>query len=175
MCSLDETARVVYLTSFSKLISPGLRAGAVVTRNPTLLRKLTIGKQSTDVHTPNFIQAIVAEYLHRNLLPEHIRTVCVKYREQLTHMLDALKAFPEGVKATQPDGGLFVWVELPEGYNASTMLDRAIAKGVAYVPGTYFYPDGGHVNTMRLNFSNSEVEQIDRGMELLRQTVEEEG
>lgn len=174
MFAMDEVARVVYLTSFSKLIAPGLRAGAIVTRNQTLLRKLTIGKQSTDVHTPNFIQAIVAEYLSRGLLPDHMVSICAKYKEQLTHMLDGFAAFPAGVTHTHPDGGLFVWAELPKHINATKMLDKAVAKGVAYVPGTYFYADGGHDNTLRLNFSASAPTQIDRGMELLRQTIEEE-
>lgn len=172
--SFDTTSRVIYLTSFSKLISPGLRAGAVVTRNPELLRKLTIGKQSTDVHTPNFVQAIVAEYLSRGLLPGHMQSVCAKYKDQLTHMLDGFASFPEGAMPTHPEGGLFVWVELPKRYDAAAMLGRAVEKGVAYVPGTYFYPDGGHLNTMRLNFSNSEVPQIDRGMQLLGETIKEE-
>lgn len=173
--SMDESDRVMYLTSFSKLISPGLRTGAVVTRNAQLLRKLTIGKQSTDVHTPNFVQAIVAEYLSRNLMPGHISEICARYHEQLSHMLSGFSGFPAGTKVTAPDGGLFVWAALPERYNATEMLEKAVAKGVAYVPGTHFFVEGGHHNTMRLNFSNSEVAQIDRGMQLLLQTIEEEG
>lgn len=173
--SFDESARVVYLTSFSKLVSPGMRVGAVVTKHPDLLRKLTIGKQSTDCHTPNPMQAVIAEYLARGLLPEHVKTICVRYRAQLDHMMDAFATFPQGVKVHRPEGGLFVWAELPEGYDAVAMLPKAVEKGVAYVPGTHFYADGGHLNTLRLNFSNSEVAQIDKGMELLRQTIMEEG
>ncbi|MCL1964270.1 MAG: PLP-dependent aminotransferase family protein [Firmicutes bacterium] len=171
--SFDETDRVVYLTSFSKLISPGLRVGAAVTRDADLLRKLTVGKQSTDVHTPGITQAIVAEYLGRGLLAPHIGRICDRYRVQLSHMLDALDAFPEGVRATRPEGGLFVWVELPAGYDAVKLLPKAVEKGVAYVPGTHFYAGGGHENTLRLNFSNSEPHVIDKGMDILKTVVKE--
>lgn len=172
--SLDTNGRVIYLTSFSKLISPGLRVGAVVTRNQQLLRKLTIGKQSTDCLTPNLTQAMVAEYLARGLLPKHVTGICGRYRRQMTHMMDALSDFPEGVKASRPDGGLFVWVELPEALNATSMLEKAVARGVAYVPGTHFFADGGHHHTMRLNFSGSEVADIDRGMKIVKDCIVEE-
>lgn len=173
--SFDGSARVIYLTSFSKLISPGLRTGAAVTKNHTLLRKLTIGKQSADVHTPSFVQAIVAEYLSRGLLATHMRSACARYREQLEHMQAALDTFPKGVTHTGPDGGLFVWVTLPEGANASAMLPKAVERLVAYVPGTHFYADGGHENTLRLNFSASEPQRIDQGMDILKQVIIEEG
>lgn len=174
MFSFDETARVVYLTSFSKLISPGMRMGAAVTKNPTLLRKMTIGKQSSDVHTPTITMAMCAEYLRRGLLAPHVADILPRYREQLDHMIAGFKSFPEGIRFTKPEGGLFVWVELPEQINALKLLDRAIAKGVAFVPGTHFYANGGHNNTLRLNFSASEVDKIDEGMERLRQAVVEE-
>ena len=172
--SFDREGRTVYLTSFSKLISPGLRVGAAVTPNPVLLRKLTVGKQSADVHTPSLVQAIAAEYLSRGLLPDHMEAICGRYRAQLSRMLDALSAFPEGVTCTRPDGGLFVWVELPKRCDAVRMLRRAIDRGVAYVPGTYFYTDGGHLNTLRLNFSSSEPETIDKGMDILKACIREE-
>lgn len=173
--SMDDCARVVYLTSFSKLISPGLRVGAAVTKNPVLLRKLTIGKQSTDVHTTNLSMAIAAEYMARGLLPSHIQAIIPRYRAQLGHMLDGLSLFPEGVAHTRPDGGLFVWVELPERYNALKLLERAIEKRVAFVPGTHFYANGGHLNTLRLNFSASEAAQIDEGMRRLAECIQEGG
>lgn len=173
--SLDDCARVVYLTSFSKLISPGLRVGAAVTHNQTLLRKLTIGKQSTDVHTTGLSMAICAEYMARGLLPSHIKEIIPRYRTQLEHMLKGFEAFPEGITHTRPDGGLFVWAELPERYDALKLLNRAIEKRVAFVPGVHFYADGGHANTLRLNFSASEADQIDEGMRRLRDAIIEEG
>ncbi len=172
--SFDQTARVVYLTSFSKLISPGMRIGAAVTKHPALLRKLTVAKQSTDLHTPSLTQSIAAEYLARGLLAPHMASILGRYCAQMNRMMDALASFPAGVTAIRPEGGLFVWVTLPEKLNAVDMLKTAIDRCVAYVPGTYFYADGGHLNTLRLNFSNSEADQIDRGMEILRKLIIEE-
>ena len=166
----DENGWVVYLTSYSKLISPGMRVGAAVVSNPALLRKMVIGKQSSDVHTPLLNQAIVNEYLRRGLLMPHIRRICGNYRRQMHAMLDGFRFFPEGTVHTQPQGGLFVWAALPEGMNAAELLPKAVANKVAYVPGTHFYPEGGHENTLRLNFSMSEPEAIERGMRALGET-----
>ncbi len=169
--SYDTEGRVVYLTSFSKLIAPGLRVGAAVTKHEALLRKLTVGKQSADCHSTSLSQAIVAEFMERGLLAPHVTSILGKYRDQLNAMLKALEAFPRGVTYTKPDGGLFVWAALPEGMNAVEMLKTAVDRKVAYVPGTHFYADGGHENTLRLNFSNSDVETIGRGMEILKQII----
>jgi len=88
-------------------------------------------------------------------------------------MLNHLSTFPEGVTYTHPEGGLFIWAELPEKLNALLLLPKAIERKVAYVPGTHFCVGGGHENTLRLNFSNSSVEQIDQGMTILRELVSE--
>ncbi len=166
--SFDKEGWVVFLGSFSKIISPGLRVGFMA-GDPRILRKCTIGKQSADVHTSNLTQAIVDQFLRRNLLPNHIRNICAAYREQMNAMLDELATFPEGTAYTRPEGGLFIWVELPEGIDALTLLQKCVAKKVAYVPGAHFFCDGGHDNTLRLNFSNSTVEQIHEGMAALRE------
>ena len=171
--SFDQNGYVVYLTSFSKLISPGLRVGAAITKNEALLRKLTVGKQSTDCHTPSLTQAIVAEYLSRGFMAPHLTQIIPRYRQQLQHMLDGLASFPEGVSIIRPEGGLFVWVTLPENMDAAALLQKAVDKGVAFVPGTYFYAGGGHLNTLRLNFSNSEPDRIDRGMDILQSVIKE--
>jgi len=171
--SFDEEGWVVYFGSFSKTISPGLRVGYMA-GDAGILRKCTIGKQSSDVHTANLTQAIVDQYLRRNLLPGHIREICEGYRIQMNTMLEHLSAFPEGVRFTRPEGGLFIWVELPENVNALELLQKAIEQKVAFVPGTHFYADGGHVNTLRLNFSNSTIEQIHTGMTLLEKLIRTE-
>lgn len=168
--SFDREGWVVFLGSFSKIISPGLRVGYMA-GDERILRKCTIGKQSADVHTANLNQAIVDQFLRRKLLPAHIERICGSYREQLGAMLAELALFPEGTRYTRPEGGLFVWVELPEGLDAKALLDKAVARHVAYVPGTHFYADGGHEHTLRLNFSNATVEQIHQGMTALRQIV----
>jgi len=162
----DEGGFVVFLGSFSKIISPGLRVGYIA-GDASLIRKCTVGKQSTDVHTANLNQAIVDQYLRRNLLPDHIREVCKGYGAKMRRMLDALGRFPAGVTFTHPQGGLFIWAELPEGTDTVSLLQKAVEHKVAYVPGTYFCVGGGHLNTLRLNFSNSTPEQIDTGMAAL--------
>ena len=168
--SFDQEGWVVFLGSFSKIISPGLRVGYIAGEE-AIIRKCTVGKQSTDVHTANLNQAIVDQFLRQNLLPEHITRICADYREKLSSMLRHLESFPEGVRFTRPEGGLFIWAELPEGLNALDLLQQAIARKVAYVPGTHFFVGGGHLNTLRLNFSNSTLEQIDTGMTVLRDIV----
>ncbi len=168
--SFDREGWVVFLGSFSKIISPGLRVGYMA-GDERILRKCAIGKQSADVHTANLNQAIVDQFLRRSLLPGHIRRICQSYRDQLDAMLAELALYPAGTRYTRPEGGLFVWVELPEGLDAKTLLDKAVARHVAYVPGTHFYADGGHERTLRLNFSNATVEQIHQGMDALRQIV----
>jgi len=171
--SFDEEGWVMFLGSFSKIISPGLRVGFIA-GDAGIVRKCTLGKQSTDVHTANLNQAIVDQYLRQNLLPAHIKEICKGYAEQMKAMLEELALFPAGTRYTRPEGGLFIWVELPEGVNATKMLEKAVARKVAYVPGTHFYPEGGHENTLRLNFSNSTIEQIHKGMKVLRELAEEE-
>lgn len=165
--SFDEEGWVVYMSSFSKYIAPGLRMGAAVVNNPLLLRKMVIGKQSTDVHSPLLNQAIVDAYLRKGLMPGHLDRICGEYRLQLNAMLDSFKFFPEGTRHTVPQGGLFVWAELPEGVDGMKVFDAAIEANVAFVPGTHFYVDGGHLNTLRLNFSMCEVPVILEGMERL--------
>ena len=171
--SFDEKGWVMFLGSFSKIISPGLRVGYIA-GNADIIRKCTVGKQSTDVHTSNLNQAIVDQFLRRNLLPEHIRTICAGYGAKMNRMLSCLETFPAGVRFTRPEGGLFIWAELPEKIDAVSMLSKAVERKVAYVPGTYFCVDGGHLNTIRLNFSNSTPEQIDTGMAALREIIEQQ-
>lgn len=169
--SFDEEGWVVYLSSFSKYIAPGLRVGAAAVPHAGLLRKMVIGKQSSDVHSPILTQAIVELYLEKDLLPEHLKRICAEYRKQLSAMLEGFSFFPEGTQHTVPQGGLFVWAELPEGMDAMETLNRAIEQNVAFVPGTHFYPDGGHANTLRLNFSMQEVDVIRAGMERLGRAI----
>ena len=169
--SFDEEGWVVYLSSFSKYIAPGLRVGAAAVPHAGLLRKMVIGKQSSDVHSPILTQAIVELYLEKGLLPGHLKRICAEYRKQLNAMLEGFSFFPEGTKHTLPQGGLFVWAELPEGMDAMAALNRAIDQNVAFVPGAHFYPDGGHANTLRLNFSMQEVDVIRAGMERLGRAI----
>ncbi|MBR4080377.1 MAG: PLP-dependent aminotransferase family protein [Clostridia bacterium] len=168
--SYDEEGWVVFLGSFSKIISPGLRVGYMA-GDAGILRKCTMGKQSTDVHTANLNQAIVDQFLRQDLLPDHIQSICRSYKAQMDAMMEELDKFPAGTRYTRPEGGLFIWVELPEGIDAKALLEKAVAQHVAYVPGVHFFADGGHANTFRLNFSNSTIDQIHTGMAALRELI----
>ena len=168
----DQNGWVMFLGSFSKIISPGLRVGFIA-GDAGIVRKCTVGKQSTDVHTANLNQAVVDQFLRRNLLPDHIRTICAGYGAKMKKMLQCLEQFPSGVRFTRPQGGLFIWAELPDQMDAVKLLSAAVERKVAYVPGTYFCVDGGHLNTIRLNFSNSTLEQIETGMDILKNLFKE--
>ena len=170
--SFDTEGWVAFMGSFSKVISPGLRVGFLAA-NPALLRKCIIGKQSSDVHTANLNQAIVDAYLRRNLLMPHVEEICKSYAQQMNTMLGLLDKCGGVARYTRPQGGLFIFAELNEGMNAVDLLKKCVDKGVAYVPGTYFYPQGGHENTFRLNFSMSTIEQIEKGMGLLNEVFTE--
>ncbi len=169
----DRNGWVMFLGSFSKIISPGLRVGFIA-GDPGIIRKCTVGKQSTDVHSANLNQAIVDQYLRRDLLPGHIRSICDGYKFKMQLMLKSLEEFPEDVAFTRPQGGLFIWAELPGHMDTVSLLSKAVDRKVAYVPGTYFCVDGGHLNTLRLNFSNSTPEQIVSGMNVLNDLIRSE-
>ena len=170
--SFDTEGWVAFMGSFSKVISPGLRVGFLAA-NPALLRKCVIGKQSSDVHTANLNQAIVDAYLRRGLLKPHVEEICQSYAQQMNTMLGLLAKCGGVARYTRPQGGLFIFAELNEGMNALDLLMKCVDKGVAYVPGTHFYPGGGHENTLRLNFSMSTVEQIEKGMGLMNEVFSE--
>ena len=169
---MDKSGWVVYLGSFSKTLSPGLRVGYAIVDDPGLLRKMVIGKQSVDVHSPLLNQAIVDEYLRQGLMGDHLKRINANYKLQLDKMIEGLRTLdPYGVRYTHPEGGLFLWVDLPEAIIAKDMLLEAVERNVAFVPGTHFYVDGGHENTLRLNFSNSELPQIETGMDVLTKLI----
>lgn len=170
--SFDTTGNVVYMGSFSKIISPGLRVGYMYGRSD-IIRQCTIGKQSSDVHTSNLTQAIVAEFIKQGYLKEHINLILEDYSIKQKAMLKKLSEI-KNITFTVPEGGMFIFIELPKNINATQMLNKAVELGIAYVPGTYFYVDGGRDNTLRLNFTNSSLEQIEKGMETLKNLINKE-
>jgi 2-aminoadipate transaminase len=169
--SLDDNGHVIHLMSFSKIISPGLRVGAAIA-DKRIIEKYNICKQGEDLHTANLSQEIVNAYMRSGKIDAHIQSVCADYRTKRDAMLGKLAEFPNGVKYTRPDGGLFIWVTLPDSMNALTLFKQCVDAGVAFVPGTHFYPEGGHENTLRLNFSMASLEQIDKGMDILKSVIE---
>ena len=176
--SFDTSGNVILMSSFSKTISPGMRV-ALCCGNAELIRKMTIAKQSSDTHSPNLNQAIIAEYLNRDLLPEHIAEISKVYAHSASVMIEAMEEyFPDWVEYEKPIGGLFIWCTLPEGWDASELFKKAVARKVAFVPGVSFFTTPGKGNnTFRLNFSAEPEERIRRGIrtlgDLLKETAEE--
>ena len=130
---------MIYLLSFSKIISPGLRVGAAVA-DKRIIDKYNIAKQGEDLHTANLSQEIVEAYVHSGKLAPHIAQICGQYREKRDAMLKKLESFPKGVTVTRPDGGLFIWAALPEHMDAVDLFKQCVARNVAFVPGNTLFP-----------------------------------
>ncbi len=161
----------ILLGSFSKIIVPGFRLGWIVAK-PEIMEKLIIAKQASDLHTNQFMQYIVYQYLKDNDIDTHIEKIKKAYGNQLEAMAESIDTFfPAGVTRTHPRGGMFIWVELPEGISARALLDKAIKDKVIFVPGDPFYVNRLDTNTMRLNFSCSSEEVIRDGIERLGKAI----
>lgn len=162
--SFDTEGRVIYQSTFSKVLTPGVRVGWLCA-SPDILQKYVIFKQSADLHTNTLAQMQVTKFIEMFDLEVHIERIRKVYKLRRDSMIEAIKTeFPHGVKYTQPDGGLFLWVELPVWMNAREVLIRCLDNNVAFVPGGAFFPNGGNENTLRLNFSNMSEERIVEGI-----------
>jgi 2-aminoadipate transaminase len=164
---------VIELGTFSKIVSPGLRIGwgIVSTEITTMFERL---KQGADLHTNTFAQYVLYEYIKAGNLDRHIEEIKASYRERRGVMIEALKEhFPEDVRWYEPEGGLFLWVELPKGISATDLLPVAVEQKVAYVPGKPFYPHEDVDNTLRLNFSNARPDLIREGIKRLGKVFQE--
>lgn len=158
---------VLYLSTFSKLLVPGLRVGWAVAPE-ALLRRMTQVKQGLDLHTGSLAQAIAYEACRDGLLDRQIPKICRLYQARRDTMLALLEQhMPPGTRWTRPDGGMFLWITLPEGVDTTVLLGQALEHQVAFVPGGAFHANGGGANTMRLNFSFSSPEQIEQGVQRL--------
>jgi 2-aminoadipate transaminase len=167
IASYDEACTVVYLGTASKILSPGMRLGWVVA-DSDIVRRYVLVKQGVDLHTSSLIQLLVARFMREHDLDAHIARIRDAYRSRRDAMLAALEEhFPQDVSFTRPAGGLFLWAELPEGMDARWLLERALEERVAFVPGESFFPNGGHDNTLRLNFSAMPEERITEGIRRL--------
>ncbi len=167
------SGNVIYLSTFSKTLAPGLRLGWVIA--PTeVINRLVQAKQGADLHTSTFVQMVAYEVARGGFLDRHVRKIRAVYRERRDAMLAAMEQhLPEGVRWTHPQGGLFLWATLPEGLNAQELLKEALEKEkVAFIPGGPFFPDRPEENTMRLNFSNASPERIAEGIRRLGRALE---
>jgi 2-aminoadipate transaminase len=155
------------------VLAPGLRLGYVVAP-PPLQPKLLQAKQAADLHTPGFNQRVVHEVIRNGFLNEHVPTIRARYKAQRDAMRAALeKHLPASCRWNVPVGGMFFWVELPEGVDTLKLFDRAVARGVAYVPGAAFFADHPKPNTLRLSFVTVAPPAIERGIELLVQALDD--
>ncbi|MDY7575692.1 PLP-dependent aminotransferase family protein [Actimicrobium sp. CCI2.3] len=162
---------VVYMGSFSKTLTPGIRLGYVVAPK-VLVRKLELAKQAADLHTATLTQMVVHEVVKDGFLESHIPTIRALYAERCAAMLAALTDFfPAGVTWTQPEGGMFIWVTLPAQIDSMQLLDQAIAQNVAFVPGAPFYANNPVRNTLRLSFVTVTPERIREGIEKLGKLI----
>jgi len=174
MNELDTTGRVITLFTFSKIFAPGFRVGWVVGHNE-ILDKLVMAKQTADLCTSPFVQKIIARYMEKGLLEKNLKKTIDLYRERRTQMISCFKKYmPEGVKWTEPQGGLFLFVTLPAHIDADEIFIKAIKKNVAFVAGSSFFCNNSGHNTMRINFSFSNNEEIDAGVQRLSQVIRDE-
>lgn len=166
--------QVIAVRSFSKVISPGLRIGWI-NGTPDVLRHFEKVKQCCDLHTSTFNQYLIYEFICAGYLEPHIEIIKQDYGEKHGVMLKAMEEyFPPGLSWTQPEGGLFLWVELPKHMSAKALLPKAIEKKVAYVYGQPFFPGGEGENTLRLNYCNASHENIIEGIKCLGELFKEE-
>lgn len=173
MYSLDPD-RVIHLGSFSKIFAPGFRLGWAIA-HPEILDKIYVCKQSLDLCPPIFDQYVAAEFLESGKLDANLEKSIALYKGKRDLLLELLQKYmPQGVKWTHPEGGLFLFLTMPEGFEAVRFYDKALDAGVAYVAGEFFHPDGSGKNTMRMNFSFMTHERIAEGVKLLASLLAEE-
>lgn len=164
-------ATVVRLGTFSKVLAPGLRLGYIVAPRP-IIAKLVQIKQATDLHTATVSQMAVYETIKGGFLEAHLPSVRELYKRQCGYMLDAMEEhFPDTVSWNRPEGGMFIWVTLPEHIDGSRLLERAIERNVAFVPGAPFFVGAGKANTLRLSFVTVSEERIREGIAILGELI----
>ena len=162
---------VIYMGSFSKVLTPGIRLGYVCAPLP-LVRRLELAKQAADLHTAQLTQMVVHEVVKDGFLDQHIPTIRQLYGDQCQVMLDAMQEhFPTGVSWTKPEGGMFIWVTLPQQVDAMKLLEQSLAARVAFVPGAPFYANDPATNTLRLSFVTVPPERIREGIAVLGKLI----
>lgn len=169
----DTEGRVIFLGTFSKIFCPGLRLGWVAA-DKEVLNKYVLVKQGADLQSSTISQMEVAKFLEVYDIEEHIEKLKKVYKKRKDLMIKTMEEeFPEGIKFTNPEGGLFTWVVLPKHINARKLAEKALEKNVAFVPGGSFFPNGGNENTFRMNYSNMDEERIVEGIKRLASVLKE--
>lgn len=162
---------VIYLSTFSKILAPGLRIAWAIAPNH-IITKMVQAKQGSDLHTSTYSQMLFNEICKDNFLDKHIPVIRSAYKKRRDLMMDLIEeVFPPGVSYVRPEGGLFLWVTTPVEIDTQELLPKAIEAQVAYVPGSPFFPNGGGHNTMRMNFSNASEDGIRLGMNRLGEVL----
>ncbi len=164
----------IVLGSFSKIITPGMRIGYIITKNKELHQALSIAKEASDLHTNIFSQYVIYDYLMHNDIEKHIDKIKSLYKKQAQAMISAMeKYFPQNVQYTKPQGGMFCWVTLPPNVSAMELFEKALEMKVAFVPGNPFFVDAKDANTLRLNFTNVDCDTIEEGIRRIGDLLKE--
>ncbi|MBT2735670.1 PLP-dependent aminotransferase family protein [Bacillus sp. ISL-7] len=170
----DTEGRVIYISTFSKIFTPGLRLGWICA-DESFIEKYVAFKQTADLHTDSFAQRITAKYLELYDIDKHINKIKSVYKERCTVMLSCIEEFfPKNLSYSKPEGGLFIWVEFPEAVDSRELFAECLANNVAFVPGTPFFPNGTKNNALRLNYSNMPKEKIREGMKRMGEVLHRE-
>ncbi|USS84484.1 PLP-dependent aminotransferase family protein [Fructilactobacillus myrtifloralis] len=171
----DRTGSVVSISSFSKMLAPGLRIGWI-TADPAFLQKYTLLKQNADLHTDNLTQYIIAQFLTDEDLQAHVQRITAVYEQRAKLMLAEIdRHFPADVYHSQPEGGMFIWVQVPGEIDSDELAQRCLEKNVAVVPGSAFYAGKAQPGTFRLNFSNMNDDQIKTGIKRIGEVLTDLG
>lgn len=171
--AFDVTGNILCTGTFSKIFCPGYRIGWVA-GDKEIIRQFVLVKQGTDLQCNTIAQMEIAKYLELYDIDEHIGKIRDVYKCRRNLLIETMqRTFPDNVSFTIPSGGLFAWVELPENLNARTYLERCLEHNVAFVPGGSFFPNGGHENTLRINFSNMPKDKIVEGIQRMGTILKE--
>lgn len=174
MLELDKSQRVIHLGTFSKVFVPGFRVGWVIA-SEEIVDKFVVAKQATDLCTPPFVQRISARFMEKGYFDKNLKIIIEAYKAKQEHFTKCLEKYmPQGVSWTNPEGGLFIFLTLPECINVIEFFDIALEEKVAYVPGSAFYCNGKGLNTMRLNFSFMSKEKNEEGIIRLAKAISRE-
>lgn len=169
--SFDHAGKVFYMSTFSKILAPGFRLGWLVA-DPKVIEKLTVLKQSADLHTDNLVQYVVTEFFKENDVDAHVKEISDLYGKRKQLMIDGIKKyFPKDVKYTNPEGGMFLWVEVPGVTDTVELFKQCLEHNVAFVPGDPFFAGKPQPGTFRLNYSNMQEDQIEVGLKRLGEAL----